>query len=103
VNTDAPWPDLGEAEWRVLKIQDKLHQWATGDRCRRFDDLFNLSPILPSLWWRGIGCGATGGRDRPGLMGWHLALSSSAATCSSPSYEMISRLGGSSRYLCGNG
>jgi len=42
VNTDAPWPDLGEAEWRVLKIQDKLHQWATGDRCRRFDDLFNL-------------------------------------------------------------
>jgi len=42
VNTDAPWPGLAEAEWRVLKIQDKLHQWATGDRGRRFDDLFNL-------------------------------------------------------------
>jgi RNA-directed DNA polymerase len=42
VNTDAPWPDLYEAEWRVLKIQTKLHQWATGDPDRRFDDLFNL-------------------------------------------------------------
>jgi RNA-directed DNA polymerase len=42
VNTDAPWPDLNEAEWRVLKIQTKLHQWATDDPHRRFDDLFNL-------------------------------------------------------------
>ena len=31
VNTDAPWPDLDEAEWRVLKIQTKLHQWAIDD------------------------------------------------------------------------
>ena len=29
MNTDAPWPDLDEAEWRVLKIQTKLHQWAS--------------------------------------------------------------------------
>ena len=42
MNTDAPWPDLYEAEARVLKIQTKLHQWATGDPHRRFDDLFNL-------------------------------------------------------------
>jgi RNA-directed DNA polymerase len=42
VNTDAPRPDLDEAEWRVLRIQTKLHQWATGDPHRRFDDLFNL-------------------------------------------------------------
>ena len=42
MNTDASWPDLYEAEARVLKIQTKLHQWATDDPRRRFDDLFNL-------------------------------------------------------------
>jgi RNA-directed DNA polymerase len=42
VNTDASWPDLVEAEARVLKIQTKLHQWATDDPNRRFDDLYNL-------------------------------------------------------------
>jgi RNA-directed DNA polymerase len=42
VNTDAPWPTLIEAEARVLGIQRKLHQWATDDPHRRFDDLFNL-------------------------------------------------------------
>jgi RNA-directed DNA polymerase len=42
VNTDASWPDLVEAESRVLKIQTKLHQWATDDPNRRFDDLYNL-------------------------------------------------------------
>ena len=42
MNTDGPWPDLYEAEWRVLKIQAKLHQWAGDDPRRRFDDLFNL-------------------------------------------------------------
>jgi len=42
VNTDAPWPDLYEAESRVLEIQTKLHQWATDSPNRRFDDLFNL-------------------------------------------------------------
>jgi RNA-directed DNA polymerase len=42
VNIDAPWPDLDEAERRVLGIQTKLHQWATDDPHRRFDDLFNL-------------------------------------------------------------
>ncbi len=42
MNTDAPWPDLYEAESRVLHIQTKLHQWATDDPHRRFDDLHNL-------------------------------------------------------------
>ena len=42
MNTDAPWPDLYEAESRVLGIQAKLHQWATDDAHRRFDDLYNL-------------------------------------------------------------
>ena len=42
MNTDASWPDLYEAESRVLKIQAKLHQWAINGPGRRFDDLFNL-------------------------------------------------------------
>ena len=42
MNTDAPWPSSDEAYIRVLRIQIKLHQWATADRARRFDDLFNL-------------------------------------------------------------
>nr|WP_306316233.1 group II intron reverse transcriptase/maturase [Streptomyces sp. CC224E] len=33
---------LLRAERRVLGIQTKLHQWASGDSHRRFDDLFNL-------------------------------------------------------------
>jgi hypothetical protein len=35
-------PDADTARWRVLKIQIKLHQWASEDPSRRFDDLFNL-------------------------------------------------------------
>ena len=42
MNTDELWPDLDEAETRVLKIQTKLHQWATDDPDRRFADLYNL-------------------------------------------------------------
>ena len=42
MNTGDPWPDLDEAEWRVLVMQRKLHRWATSDPGRRFDDLFNL-------------------------------------------------------------
>jgi RNA-directed DNA polymerase len=42
VNIGDPWPDLDEAEWRVLTMQRKLHQWATSDPGRRFDDLYNL-------------------------------------------------------------
>jgi RNA-directed DNA polymerase len=42
VNTGAPWPDLVEAEQRVLVMQKKLHQWAMAGPGRRFDDVFNL-------------------------------------------------------------
>ena len=42
MNIGAPWPDLFEAERRVLEIQTKLHRWAGDDPGRRFDDLFNL-------------------------------------------------------------
>jgi len=53
VNTDAPWPTLIEAEARVLGIQTKLHQWATDDPDRRFDDLFNLvaDPAFLTVAW----------------------------------------------------
>ncbi|HSH59730.1 MAG TPA: hypothetical protein VK988_08855, partial [Acidimicrobiales bacterium] len=42
MNIGDPWPDLDEAEWRVLTMQRKLHQWATSDPGGRFDDLYNL-------------------------------------------------------------
>jgi RNA-directed DNA polymerase len=53
VNTGAPWPSLDEAEWRVLKIQAKLHQRAADDPTRRFDDLFNLvaDPAFLMVAW----------------------------------------------------
>jgi RNA-directed DNA polymerase len=56
VNTDAPWPSLAEAEARVLGIQTKLHQWATGDPDRCFRDLFNLvcDPAFLLLAWRRV-------------------------------------------------
>ena len=31
MNIGDPWPDLVEAEQRVLAMQTKLHQWATSD------------------------------------------------------------------------
>jgi RNA-directed DNA polymerase len=55
VNTDAPWPEAEEAWQRVLKIQTKLHQWATDDAGRRFDDLWNLvydPAVLVHAWQR---------------------------------------------------
>lgn len=42
VNVPVLWPDVEFAEPRVRKMQTKLHQWATADSGRRFDDLFNL-------------------------------------------------------------
>ncbi|MFE4255875.1 group II intron reverse transcriptase/maturase [Streptomyces sp. NPDC056910] len=42
MNTDELEHALFQAERRVLKIQTKLHCWATDDSHRRFDDLFNL-------------------------------------------------------------
>jgi RNA-directed DNA polymerase len=55
VNTDAPWPTPELAKERVLRIQTKLHQWATDDRNRRFDDLYNLvydPAVLVDAWAR---------------------------------------------------
>ena len=55
MNTGAPWPDLVEAEQRVLVMQKKLHQWATADPGRRFDDVYNLtydSAFLVVAWSR---------------------------------------------------
>ena len=58
MNTGAPWPTLSveEAQARVLGIQAKLHQWATDDPARRFDDLFNLvcDPALLLVGWRRV-------------------------------------------------
>ena len=42
MNIGEPWPDLAEAEWRVHRMQEKLHQWAGTNPTRRFDDLYNL-------------------------------------------------------------
>jgi len=56
VNTDEPWPDSDAAGWRVLKIQTKLHQWATDDPHRRFDDLYNLvcDPAFLVIAWERV-------------------------------------------------
>jgi RNA-directed DNA polymerase len=56
VNTGAPWPTPSEAEARVLRMQAKLHQWATGDPDRRFVDLFNLvaDPAFLRVAWRRV-------------------------------------------------
>jgi RNA-directed DNA polymerase len=54
VNTgDLAQAELYEAERRVLKIQTKLHQWATEDPDRRFADLFNLvaDPAVLRVAW----------------------------------------------------
>jgi RNA-directed DNA polymerase len=58
VNTDAPWPDRDSAWWRVLGIQTKLHQWATDDSDRRFDDLYNLvcDPAFLVHAWERVRC-----------------------------------------------
>src|SRR5919106_2184390 len=56
VNTDDPWPDADAAWQRVLKIQTKLHRWATDDPDRRFDDLYNLvyDPAFLVVAWRRV-------------------------------------------------
>lgn len=56
MNIGAPWPGLDEAEYRVHVMQTKLHQWATADPGRRFDDLFNLvyDPAFLTVAWRRV-------------------------------------------------
>ena len=56
MNTDVRWPaDFTEAWHRVLVMQTKLHQWATADAGRCFDDVFNLvydPAFLVAAWDR---------------------------------------------------
>ncbi len=56
MNIGDPWPDLDEAEWRVLGMQRKLNQWATSDPGRRFDDLYNLvyDPAFLVVAWNRV-------------------------------------------------
>jgi RNA-directed DNA polymerase len=56
VNTGVPGPEAELAEVRVLRIQTKLHQWATDDPGRRFDDLWNLvcDPAVLVVAWRRV-------------------------------------------------
>jgi RNA-directed DNA polymerase len=42
LNSDNPWPSLDEAEFWVLRIQQKLHRWSKEEEDRRYDDLLNL-------------------------------------------------------------
>jgi len=68
MNIGASWPCLAEAEPRVLAMQTKLHQWATSDPGRCFDDLFNLvhDPAFLVVAWsrvRGNKGGRTAGID----------------------------------------
>jgi RNA-directed DNA polymerase len=56
VNIGDPWPDSAAARARVLEIQTKLHQWATDDPKRRFDDLYNLvcDPAFLVVAWERV-------------------------------------------------
>ena len=56
MNIGDPWPDLDEAEWRVLRMQDKLHQWAISDPGRQFDDVYNLvcDPAFLVVAWNRV-------------------------------------------------
>jgi RNA-directed DNA polymerase len=56
VNTDDPWPSLEEAEPQVLRMQAKLHKWATDSPDRRFCDLYNLvsDPAFLVVAWHRV-------------------------------------------------
>jgi RNA-directed DNA polymerase len=56
VNADDLWPDLEEAEPQVLRMQAKLHQWATDSPDRRFCDLYNLvsEPAFLVVAWHRV-------------------------------------------------
>ena len=93
--------DLDEAEPRVLAMQTKLHQWATDDPGRRFDDLFNLvyDPAFLVVAWdrvRGNKGARTAGVDGVEPRSIGRRWSGSCRGC-----EMISRPAGSSRCRCG--
>jgi RNA-directed DNA polymerase len=70
VNTGAvAWPDTDSAWWAVRRMQTKLHQWASDDTARRFDDLFNLvydPAFLMHAWERVAGTKELGARESTG-------------------------------------
>jgi len=103
VNIGEPWPDSDAARWRVLEMQTKLHQWATDDPKRRFDDLYNLvhDPAVLVVAWERVR--ANRGQGQPESMEWHPARSCSGERNCSPGCEMISRPVDSNRCRCGNG
>ena len=85
-----------EAELRVLVMQTKLHQWATSDPGRCFDDVFNLvyDPAFLVVAWsrvRGNKGARTAGID--GVTPRSIVSRWSAS--SSMGCEMISRPAGS--------
>jgi len=103
VNTGDPWPDLFEAEYRVLVMQTKLHQWAMADPGRCFDDVFNLvyDPAFLVVAWRRVR-GNRGARSA-GVDGVVPARSASVQRSCWEGCETISRPAPSHRCLCGNG
>ena len=56
MNTDDLWPSFDEAEPQVLRMQAKLHQWATDSPDRRFCDLYNLvsDPAFLVVAWHRV-------------------------------------------------
>ena len=56
MNTGDPWPSSSEAKDWVLRMQTKLHRWATDDPVRRFEDLFNLviHPCFLTVAWERV-------------------------------------------------
>jgi hypothetical protein len=89
---------------RVLKIQTKLHQWATDSPDRRFDDLSNLvcDPAFLTVGWDRVR--AIEEHKRPESMASNHAQSAErTARRSCVSCETISRRAGSSRCRCASG
>ena len=56
MNIGAPWPDLEEAEQRVLTMQTSCTDGRPTDPGRRFDDLFNLvyDPAFLVVAWERV-------------------------------------------------
>jgi RNA-directed DNA polymerase len=67
VNTGVSWPPEYEAGLLVRRMQVKLHHWAAADRCRRFEDLFNLvsDPAFLTVAWQRVSTNA--GARTPGV------------------------------------
>ena len=69
MNTGEPWLDLlperEEAEWRVLRMQRRLHRWAVADPAVASMTSPTLSMTRRTWSWHGTGCGATRAHEPP--------------------------------------